>query len=70
MQAQSTGDTNMSYKSNTFNKVTRKFSFRLPLELDAALEKMMAKEGYNKASLVIDAISQYIDACKNADNRA
>ena len=60
----------MSKKSNTFNKVTRKFSFRLPLELDAALETMMANDGYTKATLVIDAIKQYVDACKNADNRA
>ena len=46
----------MSKKSNTFNRVTRKFSFRLPLELDAALEVMMVETGKTKATLVIEAI--------------
>jgi predicted DNA-binding protein len=60
----------MSKKSNTFNKVTRKFSFRLPLELDAALEAMMIETGKAKTTLMIEAINLMLESCKNPDNRA
>lgn len=46
----------MSKKSNTFNSVTRKFSLRLPLAVDAALDEMMTSTGKTKATLVIEAI--------------
>ena len=60
----------MSKKSNTFNSFTRKFSFRLPLELDAALEVMMVETGKTKAALMIDAINLMLASCQNSTNRA
>jgi predicted DNA-binding protein len=60
----------MTKKSNTFNKVTRKFSFRLPLELDAALETMMVETGKAKTALMIDAINLMLASCQNSTNRA